>query len=85
MDNMAFIQYPVSLLQQRSKRSHVQIAASVRMSAVESKPQLSRRALLSGVAAAALIQVSPVSFPKDARASVDIDIERFGDKGTSSN
>lgn len=44
-------------------------------------PQLSRRSLLSSAAAVALLQMLPTSQPQNAMAAVDIDIERFGDKG----
>lgn len=77
---MAFVQHPIRLYRHRVG-SPARDAHQVRMSTAENRPQLSRRAVLSGMAAAALIQAGHASFPSDALASVDIDIERFGDKG----
>lgn len=42
---------------------------------------ISRRCLLSSAGAATLLGLISIPFPRHADASVDIDLDRFGDKG----
>lgn len=78
---MAFVTVPFSLPhgQQRVSRGSANL---VRMSTgSEGYFRLSRRAVLSTALTASLLQIVPAVSPDPANASVDIDIERFGDKG----
>lgn len=42
---------------------------------------VSRRAVLTGIASTSLLTLLTTTLPADVGAKVDIDIERFGDKG----
>lgn len=77
---MAFV--PTPFLPGKSKGAPPRCANLTRMSAApDGEVRLSRRAVVSGATAAALLQMTPTFLPKPAGATVDIDIERFGDKG----
>lgn len=78
---MAFVTAPASF-GHRSRAASWSSTNFVRMSASSGGEfRLSRRAIVSGAMVASLLQIVPVITPGAATASVDIDIERFGDKG----
>jgi len=70
-------------LQLRGRTTARRRDAPVRMAAApDDVARVSRRSLLSGTATVALLQLLPALSPEVAKASVDIDLDRFGDKGT---
>lgn len=77
---MAFVTVPASL-GHGSRVASWSSVNFVRMSASSGGEfRLSRRAIVSGAVAASLLQFIPAITP-DANAAVDIDLDRFGDKG----
>lgn len=77
---MAFVHNPacLPLRNLRARRSTLCVMSA---DAPIEGPHLSRRAVLSGAAATALSQL----LPESVRAVVNIDLERFGDKGMVTN